>query len=618
MKNCRRIAILSMLFLFCFVTLRTYAEQDEVEKRLSKAKDLGLSDWVDEEGYLKDEFFEGKTDSELSKMGIDNLIRTVTNEELEIYVTHLNAGISPLTVTYYQKVSQVNPDTGRTLYTGLFRVDGRLAYCIERSVTTPAQGSPTGSWQAVTNDNLRKVLYYGYNGPKDSGYTYVETALAAGEANGDGDNSLGRKVLASIKTKASPPSTFKVWKVTTNGGSTQDLAFYTVVENGKGRVQKTSADSSATSGNSNYSLQGAVYGIYTNAACTALAGKVTTGADGYSNTLSLAPGTYYAKEITAPKGYALSTEVKTMSIKSSATTTVVITNRPKLVIPTEVIQKVDAETNEPTAQGKGTLQGAEFLVKYYADSYEAGVDPATLGVTPAKKWTFRTDETGKVKFQKEYLASGDSFFVNASGIAGIPYGVITIQEVTASEGYRVNPQIYVKAISNGSSTLEATSVPEQAIQVELTKYRENTTTVLEGAVFEHVSPDGTIEQAASDADGKIVWKGLRVGEHQIRESKAPTGYRDNLNVVIFTVDKAGAITVTSDVNKGYGDVRTNLDEKGNLRIEVENKIGYRFPETGHTGAAAMVVLGISCCMYALHEEKSRIKPKKFRRILNEK
>ncbi len=474
MTKCRRIAIVSLLFLFCFLTLQTRAEQDHANRRIEKAKNLGLSDWVDEEGYLTDGFFEGKTDSELSEMGIDDLIRTVTEEELEAYVSHLKAGISPLTVTYYQKVSQVNPDTGGTLYTGLFRVDGRLAYCIERSVTTPAQGSPTGSWQAVTNDNLRKVLYYGYEGPKAAGYTYVETALAAGEANGDGDNSLGRKVLAAIKTKASPPSTFKVWKVTTNGGSTQDLAFYTIVENGYGRVQKTSANPSATTGNAYYSLQGAVFGIYTNAACTSLAGKVTSGADGYSNSLSLAPGTYYVKEITAPQGFVLSTEVKTMVVNSSQTTTVTVANQPK----------------------------------------------------PMK-------------------------------------------------------------------------------QVEVTKYRENTTTVLAGAVFEHQAPDGTTVQAASDENGKIVWKDLAVGEHRITEVEAPAGYRENLNVITFTVDKTGVIQVTSDVNKGYGDIRTSLDASGNLCIEVEDKIGYRLPETGHAGPAIMMIVGIGCCVSALRKKNRK-------------
>ncbi len=484
MEKSRRVTVLLLLFLLCFVSLQTHAEQNEKERRLSRAKELGLSMYVDEEGYLLDEFFEGKKDSELSKMGIDDLIRVMTNEELEIFAMQLEAGIRPMAVTYYQKVSQVNPDTGGTLYTGVFEVDGRLAYCMERSVATPPQGSSTGPWQAVTNENVRKVLYYGYRGPKDSGYTYVETALATGEANGDGDNSLGRKVLAEIKAKPSPPSTFKVWKVETNGGSTQDLAFYTIEENGYGRIQKVSTNPSATTGNAYYSLKGAVYGIYADKACTTLVGTVTTEADGYSNSLSLAPGSYYAKEITAPQGFLLSTEVKNMSITSSQTTTVLVQNVPK----------------------------------------------------PLKR-------------------------------------------------------------------------------VELTKYRENTTTVLEGAVFEHQKPDGTKEQAVTGADGKIVWKDLQVGEHQIKEVKAPQGYRDNLNVISFVVEETGHIQVTSSVNKGYGDIRTQLDAQGNLCIAVENKIGYRLPETGSAGMALAVVLGAGCCAGALYKQKKYTR--QFRRKSNE-
>ncbi len=481
----RRFTVLLLLFLFCFVSLQTQAEQNETERRLSKAQSLGLSEYVDEEGYLTDQFFEGKTDSELEEMDIDDLICVMTREELEIFVMQLEAGICPMTVTYYQKVSQVNPDTGGTLYTGVFEVDGRLAYCIERSVATPPKGSSTGEWQAVTNDNLRKVLYYGYQGPKDSGYTYVETALAAGEANGDGDNSLGRKILAEIKSKSSPPSTFQVWKVETNEGSTQDLAFYTIVENGYARVKKASSNPSATSGNAYYSLQGAVYGIYSNKACTTLAGKVTTGTDGYSNSLSLVPGTYYVKEITAPQGFLLSSEVKTMTVSSSQTTTIIMENEPK----------------------------------------------------PLK-------------------------------------------------------------------------------QVEVTKYRENTTTVLAGAVFEHQKPDGTTEQSATDANGKIVWKDLQIGEHQIREVTAPQGYRKNFNVIVFTVDTEGTIEVTSEVNKGYGDVRTELDEQGNLCVEVENKIGYKLPETGSASMMMVLFLGAGCCIGSFYHQKNYMN--QFRRKSDEK
>lgn len=257
MKKCRQFLMLLLFCILCFWKTQVYADElteaetieaedieaekmqaqdietkmeSELETRLNKAKKLGLETWIDQEGYLVDSFFEGKSDKEISELGVDGLVRMMSLEDLDAYVELLNAGISMYTVTHYEKVGQVNPSTGRYLYTGFFQVDGMLAFCIERSVSTPPKGSPTGEWIPITNEKLRKVLYYGYNGPKNLGYTYVETALAAGEANGDGDNALGRNVLAEIVQNPVPPENFKVWKVETNGGTTQDLAFYTIEE----------------------------------------------------------------------------------------------------------------------------------------------------------------------------------------------------------------------------------------------------------------------------------------------------------------------------------------------------------------------------------------------------
>ncbi len=228
-----RITATIFLCLTCLFPFQVQAEElqdDETAKRIEKAHQLGLEAWIDEEGYLVDEFFAGKNDSEISNMSLDGLVRVMSEEEILAYTERLNAGISLMTVTYYKKTGQINPDTGKTLYTGIFEVDGILAYCIEREETTPPQGSKTGEWIPVENENMRKVLYYGYNGPADCGYTFVETALAVAEANGKGDNSLGRAILAEIKGKDLPPDSFKTWKVETNGGTTQDLAFYTYEE----------------------------------------------------------------------------------------------------------------------------------------------------------------------------------------------------------------------------------------------------------------------------------------------------------------------------------------------------------------------------------------------------
>lgn len=77
-------------------------------------------------------------------------------------------------------------------------------------------------------------------------------------------------------------------------------------------VYKTSANSAITDGNSNYSLAGAVYGIYSDYACTGEIGRVTTDSTGHGRKEGLKPGTYYVKEISASPGYELDTNVYTV------------------------------------------------------------------------------------------------------------------------------------------------------------------------------------------------------------------------------------------------------------------------------------------------------------------
>ena len=58
-------------------------------------------------------------------------------------------------------------------------------------------------------------------------------------------------------------------------------------------------------------------------------GELVVNADGTSNTISLPAGTYYVKEISAPKGYNLDTNVYTVTVSSAETATLRVKDEPK-------------------------------------------------------------------------------------------------------------------------------------------------------------------------------------------------------------------------------------------------------------------------------------------------
>lgn len=60
----------------------------------------------------------------------------------------------------------------------------------------------------------------------------------------------------------------------------------------------------------------AVYGVYTDKACKNKVGEITIGADG-TGSITLPDKQYYVKEISAPTGYDLSTDVVALKANSN-------------------------------------------------------------------------------------------------------------------------------------------------------------------------------------------------------------------------------------------------------------------------------------------------------------
>ena len=429
----------------------------------------------------------------------------------------------------------------------------------------------TPAWKNATNQNTL-TLYHGgkayttasafHNG--GNSLTNMATVDLAGNSN--------IRIIVLDDTQPEPP-----------------------VKKGKLCIKKVSANPAITDNNSCYSLKGAEYGVYKSES-DAKADKnkvktLTTEASGWSNTIELNADTYYLKEVTPPKGYALSSAINKITVTSGKTTQYgtngELKDYPQNDPVNILLGKIDKETNKNKPQGSASLEGAEFTVKYYKGLYDS--DPAKSGQIPSRSWVLRTDSDGYCDLSDAYKISGDKFYYDSNNIIVLPIGTITIQETKAPTGYFINNEVFVRKITPSGhaesvKTYNQPEVLEKVIKFDIKKVQAGTSTPVSGAVFRHTMPNGSTEDLETNSTGEITITGLASGTHKIKEIKSPDGYQLNPNEVVFNVASGtGRITFTSGTNslvtqgtKDSGDGYATFSDKVNpfnLKITKTNEHG---------------------------------------------
>ena len=572
----------------------------------------------------------------------DELVRKAEeeNKEHEAEQIALNSADEGLVVKTYASGNydfNVDLTVGKTINYNGYQThqyslsDGTVVYCLEPSKANPSNGQYTAS---VSNDALLSaVAYYGYGGPgyeSDKGmynmlqenvrpYAYVITHMAlswvydgcsddsdafkGNAATADGIKNIVNLINAYSWTV---PSDFAAFTFGTSGQTMGFGYFYNPV--GSVNLKKTSANPAISDGNSCYSLKDAVYGVYGDSGCTDQRATLTTDESGNSNSVDLSPGTYWVKEISAPKGFALDTIAHQITINGGQNTTVELQDMPQADPVTIVLGKVDKDTNANKPQGSASLAGAEFTVKYYDGLHDT--DPAEQGLTAVRTWVLQTDEDGYCDLSKEYKVAGDEFYYNGTKNPAIPIGTITIQETKAPEGYLIDTTVFVQKITvdNDGERLTTYNQPvikEQVIRggvkIQKRDYENGSTPqgngnfanaeisiINNGANAVYVNgntyePGQTVLTMVTDSTGlaQTAADALPHGDYMWKETKAPAGYLiSGVTEGTFAIRENGVIVDLSAADKGVNDKVI----RGGVKIQ---KRDYETEDTTPMGSATL-------------------------------
>lgn len=213
-------------------------------------------------------------------------------------------------------------------------------------------------------------------------------------------------------------------------------------------LKKSSDDTNLVNDNNCYSLENAVYDVFSDEACTKKIGTLTTKADGTTNTLSVDAGTYYAKEVTAPKGYTLCDEIHKVTVAAGQSGIFTCEETP-LHDPFSL-----SLTKYGSDSGTIGLEGAVFKVSYYDNT--DGTDTGT----PDKVWYFKTDANGRVYTSSEDCLVNDSTYKSDALYIDpylksviYPLGTYKIVEVEAPTLYKLSGSMKFASNIAGSASV---------------------------------------------------------------------------------------------------------------------------------------------------------------------
>ena len=406
---------------------------------------------------------------------------------------------------------------------------------------------------SITNGDsgysLAGAVYKIYN----SSGTKVASITTDSSGKGTSNVKLKNGTYTAVESKAPPGYALDTTRHTVrinNADATLNVSDVPLIKTVT--LTKTSANTSITAGNSNYSLAGAVYDVYEgNSATGTPVASFTTNTSGVA-TLSrkLYPNrTYTILERTPPPGYVKDTTPHLFYLTYNSATMDVVDDPQYVKI---MVKKKDSGTKTNVAAGNASLAGAVYAITYK----ENGVDKTV---------------------QKTTNSSGILYFTN------VPLGEIKIQEISAPVGYKLDSTVHTYNVTSDKVTsavyeMEPEDFTEDVFKghIQITKQIEMLgadAQLEQGAEYQVYLKSAGSYNAAKDterdylvtgADGKSITKDLPYGTYTLHQVKGVPGreFKD-MDVDVHENGKTYEVTLTNELK--YAPLKiVKTSEDGNV------------------------------------------------------
>ena len=277
-------------------------------------------------------------------------------------------------------------------------------------------------------------------------------------------------------------------------------------------------------------LAGATFGLFpvdaSGVAASVPVMSATSGSDGVATFTNVHWGVYQVKETSAPEGYTLSDTALTVTVDAQHLTVAAgtVTDRP--ITGTVILTK--------TSDDGTPLAGVEFALYPVTKGPDGSTTVADI---PAMRAL--SDANGRVSFDS------------------VRYGMYELRETKGLPGYLTMEKPLGVVVTADGATIDLGQVVNTAERgaIRLLKTDAKSGEALAGATFAiyRVEEDGTVAEEPSDtqvsgADGIVSFENLTVGDYEIRETNAPTGWLVSTDTISAKVSADGQVVDAGRVN----------------------------------------------------------------------